>query len=66
MDFKDLLALAQKGNTVALKNLIEMYMPLINKHSTINGIVNEDLRQCIFLKIIININKFKIEGRSCG
>ena len=43
--FRELIVLAQEGNMEALNKLIDMYMPLVNKHSNINGRINEDLRQ---------------------
>ena len=42
-----------------LSVLIELYMPLINKYSKLDGKINEDLKQVIILKIITNLNKFK-------
>lgn len=56
----NLIVMAQKGNNEAMAELLEQYMPLINKHSYINGKLDEDLRQEIFLKIISNISSFKL------
>ena len=64
--FRELIVLAQEGNMAALNKLIDMYMPLVNKHSNINGRINEDLRQCILLKMTKNISKFKIERKNNG
>ena len=58
--FQRQLCMAQEGDTDSMQELIDMYMPLINKHSYINGIFNEDLRQCIIMKFIDNLGKFKI------
>ncbi|MBQ8299870.1 MAG: helix-turn-helix domain-containing protein [Clostridia bacterium] len=55
----DLIVMARKGNNEAMAELLEQYMPLINKHSYINEKLDEDLRQEIFLKIISNISSFK-------
>lgn len=60
MSFKDLVIEAQKGNDEAMTEIIKMYMPVVNKHSYIDGEIDEDLRQEIILKIITNIGKFKI------
>lgn len=57
-NFGELIAAAQSGNNEAIEQIIEIYMPLISKHSYIEGILNEDLRQEIILKIITNISKF--------
>ena len=60
MSFRDLIIEAQKGNNEAMTEIIEMYMQVINKHSYIVGRIDEDLRQEILLKIILNIGKFKV------
>lgn len=60
MSFRDLIIEAQKGNNEAMTEIIEMYMQVINKHSYIDGRIDEDLRQEILLKIIMNIGKFKV------
>ena len=57
--FRDLIIEAQKGNNEAMTEIIEKYMQLVNKHSYIDGRIDEDLRQDILLKIITNIGKFK-------
>ena len=60
ISFKDLIIEAQKGNNEAMTEIIEMYMKVVNKHSYIDGRIDEDLRQEILLKIIMNIGKFKV------
>lgn len=44
-----------------LEILLEMYMPLINKYSRINNVLDEDLKQYIMMHIALNISKFTIE-----
>ena len=60
MSFKELIIEAQKGNNESITEIIEMYMQVVNKHSYIDGRIDEDLRQEILLKIITNIGKFKV------
>ena len=60
MSFKELIIEAQKGNNEAMTEIIEMYMQVVNKHSYIDGRIDEDLRQEILLKIITNIGKFTV------
>ena len=60
MSFKELIIEAQKGNNESITEIIEMYMQVVNKHSYIDGRIDEDLRQEILLKIIMNIGKFKV------
>lgn len=57
--FRVVLLEAIGGNQDALEQLLAMYEPLINKHSTINGMLDEDLRQYILIHIALNISKFE-------
>ena len=59
-DFQNILSLAIEGDENALADLIELYMPLINRYSFVNGTLDEDLRQCILLQITKSISNFKI------
>ena len=42
MSFKELIIEAQKGNNEAMTEIIEMYMQVVNKHSYIDGRIDED------------------------
>lgn len=53
--FRELLIKAQTGDNEAMTDILEMYMPLINKHSYVNGKLDEDLRQNIILEILKSI-----------
>lgn len=53
--FRELLFKAQAGDNEAMTDILEMYMPLINKHSYVNGKLDEDLRQNIILEILKSI-----------
>lgn len=53
--FRDLLIRAQAGDNEAMTDILEMYMPLINKHSYVNGQLDEDLRQNILMEIVKSI-----------
>lgn len=57
-EFREILARAQAGDNEAMTDILEMYMPLINKHSFVNGKLDEDLRQNILLQIVKSIKKF--------
>lgn len=48
------------GSHEALEKLLELYVPLIDKHSRVNGQIDEDLRQYILIHIALNISKFTI------
>ena len=54
-EFRDILVRAQAGDNEAMTDILEMYMPLINKHSFVNGKLDEDLRQNILLQIVKSI-----------
>ncbi len=57
--FRELLIKAQSGDNEAMTDILEMYMPLINKHSYVNGRLDEDLRQNILLEIVKSIKNIK-------
>ena len=53
--FRELLIKAQAGDNEAMTDILEMYMPLINKHSNVNRRLDEELRQTILLEIVKSI-----------
>lgn len=57
-ELKDLIVKAQAGDNEAMTDILELYMPLINKHSFVNGRLDEDIRQNILLEIVKSIKKF--------
>jgi len=58
--FSDLLACAIAGDHDSIENILEVYAPLIDHHSKIEGRIDEDCRQYILMRIVITIAKFKI------
>lgn len=58
--FRRILEEAIAGSHEALERIFELYNPLINKHSRINGELDEDLKQYILIHIALNISKFDI------
>lgn len=59
-DFCSILKRAQSGEHNAIEQLLEIYNPLINHHSLINGVIDEDLRQFLILRFLIAVKTFKI------
>lgn len=59
-DFRIILEAAVAGKVEALEAIFEIYSGLIDTQSTIDGKVDEDLRQSILIKIALSISKFKI------
>ena len=57
-EFREILVRAQAGDNEAMTDILEMYMPLINKHSFVNGKLDEDLRQNILLQSVKSIKNF--------
>lgn len=51
---------AIEGNNEALADIIELYMPLINRYSRVDGKLDEDLRQYILLHTFKKISNFSI------
>lgn len=59
-DFHEVLSKAIIGDQSSLRIIFDLYMPLINKHSVIDGKIDEDCKQYILIKIALKISKFKI------
>ncbi len=58
--FSELLADAIAGNHEAVEDILEMYAPLINRHSIINERIDEDCRQYILMRVAIWLREFEI------
>lgn len=58
-NFQKMLEQAISGNQNALENILNLYMPLIDKNSIINGILDEDCKQFILIQVYCAIQKFK-------
>ncbi len=58
--FSELLADAIAGNHEAVEDVLEMYAPLINRHSIINEHFDEDCRQYIMMRVAIWLREFEI------
>lgn len=59
-EFLSTLSEAVSGNTDALADIMEQYMPLINRYSYVDGKLDEDLRQDILLEVFRSIGRFKM------
>lgn len=59
-NFYQTLLQATSGNVDAIGDILELYLPLINQYSYIEGKLDEDLKQQILLRIFENIQNFKI------
>lgn len=59
-DFRRILQGAVAGSHEEMEELLQLYMPMINKYSYLNGQLDEDLRQYIMIHIALNISKFPI------
>lgn len=59
-DFRKVLQAAVKGDHAALEIILDIYGPLIRKHSHIDGIFDEDLHQYILIHIALKISQFNI------
>ena len=58
--FSAVLQGAVAGRHENLEQILELYEPLIRKHSIPNGTFNEDLHQYLLIHIALNINKFPL------
>ncbi len=61
-DFRLTLKQAMSGDQDALEELLLLYKPLIDRHSRIHGVIDEDLRQHLLLYILLHIHEFPIDG----
>lgn len=59
--FKEILERAINGNNEAIEKIFELYEPIINKFSILDGKLDEDLRQYILFRIFRAIKKYRIE-----
>lgn len=58
--FELILHAAVRGEKDALEELLELYMPLIDRYSYVEGRLDEDLRQYLLMHIVKQIRKFKL------
>lgn len=59
-EFRHILQAAVAGEHKALENIMDMYEPLINKYSHVDGEYDEDLHQYILIRIALKISKFNL------
>lgn len=59
-EFHVTLSKAISGGQEALADIMEQYMPLINRYSYVDGKLDEDLRQDILLEVFRSIGRFKM------
>lgn len=59
-EFHRVLTGAVSGNGKDLEQILELYMPLIDRNSYVNGRLDEDLKQHLMIHIMQQIGKFPI------
>ena len=59
-EFCSVLTGAVVGCHEDLEQVLELYMPLIDKYSYVNGRLDEDLKQYLMIHIALQIGKFPI------
>ena len=59
-EFRSILIGAVSGNHEDLEKILELYMPLIEKNSYLNGNIDEDLKQYLMIHIVLQIGKFPL------
>ena len=59
-EFRSILTGAMAGCHEDLEKILELYMPLIEKNSYINGTLDEDLKQYLMIHIALQIRKFPL------
>ena len=58
--FHSVLSGAVAGRQEDLEQILELYMPLIDKNSYVNGRLDEDLKQYLMIHIALQIGKFPL------
>ena len=59
-EFCSVLTGAVAGCHEELEQMLELYMPLIDKYSYVNGRLDEDLKQYLMIHIALQIGKFPL------
>lgn len=59
-EFHNVLTGAIAGSHEDVEQILKLYMPLIDKHSYVNGRLDEDLKQYLMIHIALQIGKFPI------
>lgn len=59
-EFRQLLTDAISGDSESVERILELYKPLIERASFVDGRYDEDCRQYILMRLIDGIRKFKI------
>lgn len=59
-EFHNVLTGAVAGCHEDVEQILELYMPLIDRHSYMNGRLDEDLKQYLMIHIALQIGKFPI------
>lgn len=57
-EFRKALEGAIAGQKNDIETIIDLYLPLINRFSVINGVIDEDLRQDLMIHVVLNLSKF--------
>lgn len=60
IEFEGVLQRAIAGSHRDLEILLELYDPMIQKYSHINGVFDKELHQYLLIHIALNIHKFTI------
>lgn len=58
--FDEILRRAQIGEKLAMQQLIDMYDPVIKKHSIFNSTFDEDCYQYLVIRFIKEVRKFRL------
>lgn len=59
-EFRAALTKAVAGDAEALADIVELYMPLFEHYSIVEGSLDEDLLQEILIEVFKSITRFKV------
>ena len=57
-EFLQILQAAQAGDNEALEVILKLYEAMIKRHCYVDDTLDEDLRQYIWMYIILNLSRF--------
>jgi hypothetical protein len=60
--FSEVLRAAANGDPGSVEAILARYMPLIDRQSVLDGNIDEDLRQYIIMRVIIQLRKFNTDA----
>lgn len=59
MEFEEILFRAKQGDEMAIKQVLEMFQPMLVRNALVNGWLDEDLYQELVIEVLKCIRHFR-------